>query len=151
MLDLGLRNQWTFPEATTGFEMMSEEQSQKFHTDNVSLPPSLDSRELKQWWQLRNVTYKVNSCCFKIYCTYSSCSVHEMLAFFRELNSKRLDQSSGKEKESCCLVFMSSTKHEIGYYHVVVMEWWQRNAQNTVLQMLSCFFVVLLDVAVVFA
>ena len=32
---------------------------------------------------------------------------------FSELNSKRLYQSSGKEKESSCLVFTFSTKHEI--------------------------------------
>ena len=36
-----------------------------------------------------------------------------MLAFFLELSSKRLYQSSGKEKESRCLVFTSSTKREI--------------------------------------
>ena len=33
--------------------------------------------------------------------------------FFWELNCKRLYQSSGKEKESRCLVFMSSTKRGI--------------------------------------
>ena len=41
---------------------------------------------------------------------------------FLELNSKRLNQSSGKEEESRCLVFMSSTKHEIGHFHVVVVQ-----------------------------
>ena len=50
------------------------------------------------------------------------CSIHQMLAFFLELNSKRLYQSSGKEKESRCLVFTSSTRREIEYYHVVVMQ-----------------------------
>ena len=40
---------------------------------------------------------------------------------FLELNSKRLYQSSGKEEESRCFVFMSSTKHEIGHFHVVVV------------------------------
>ena len=42
--------------------------------------------------------------------------------FFLELNSKRLYRSSGKEKESCCLVLMSSAKHEIKYYHIVVVQ-----------------------------
>ena len=42
--------------------------------------------------------------------------------FFLELNSKRLYRSSGKEKESCCLVVMSSAKHEMKYYHIVVMQ-----------------------------
>jgi len=39
---------------------------------------------------------------------------------FLELNSKGLYQSSGKEKESCCLVFPSSTKREFRHFHVVV-------------------------------
>ena len=40
---------------------------------------------------------------------------------FLELNSKRLYQSSGKEKESRCLVFTSSTKREIRHYYVAVV------------------------------
>ena len=40
---------------------------------------------------------------------------------FLVLNSKGLYQSSGKEKESCCLVFPSSTKCEIRHFHVVVV------------------------------
>ena len=39
---------------------------------------------------------------------------------FLELNSKRLCESSGKEKESCCLGFMSSTKREFRHFHLVV-------------------------------
>ena len=43
--------------------------------------------------------------------------------FFLDLNSKKLNQSSGKEKESRCLVFKSSTKREITkYFQVVVMQ-----------------------------
>ena len=49
---------------------------------------------------------------------------------FLELNSKRLYQSSGKEKESCCLVFTSSTKREIWHFHVVVVQRRQRNVQK---------------------
>ena len=41
-----------------------------------------------------------------------------MVANFLELNSKGLHQSSGKEKESCCLLFPSSTKCEIGQFHI---------------------------------
>ena len=50
-----------------------------------------------------------------------SCSIRETLAFFLELNSKRLYRSSVKEKQSGCLVFTSSTKREIRYFHVVVV------------------------------
>ena len=42
--------------------------------------------------------------------------------FFLELNSKRLYQSLGKEKESRRLAFMSSTKREIRHFHVVVVQ-----------------------------
>ena len=37
-----------------------------------------------------------------------------MLAIFWELSSEGLYQSSRKEKESCCPVFPSSTKRELG-------------------------------------
>ena len=38
------------------------------------------------------------------------------------MNSKGLHQSSEKEKEGHCLVFMASTKHEIRQFHVIVMQ-----------------------------
>ena len=41
---------------------------------------------------------------------------------FLELNSKILHQSSGKEKESRCLVFTSSEKRKIRHFHVVVVQ-----------------------------
>ena len=41
---------------------------------------------------------------------------------FLEMNSKRLFRSSGKEKESCCLVFTFSTKHEIRHFQVLVLK-----------------------------
>ena len=42
--------------------------------------------------------------------------------FFFELNSKILNRSSGKEKESRCLLFTSSIKREIMHFHVVVVQ-----------------------------
>ena len=59
---------------------------------------------------------------------------------FLELNSKGLHQSSGKEKESCCLLFPSSTKREIRYFHVVVVQRRQRNVQKSVMHVQSCCF-----------
>ena len=59
---------------------------------------------------------------------------------FLELNSKGLYQSSGKEKESCCLVFPSSTKREIRHFHVVVVQRRLRNVQKSVMQVQSCCF-----------
>ena len=47
--------------------------------------------------------------------------------FSLQLNSKRLHWSSGKEKESRCLVFSSSIKREIRHFHVLVVQWRLRN------------------------
>ena len=41
---------------------------------------------------------------------------------FLELNSKGLHQSSGKEKESFCLLFPSSTKREIRQFRATTVE-----------------------------
>ena len=57
-----------------------------------------------------------------------------------KLNSKGLYQSSGKEKESCCLVFPSSTKREIRHFHVVVVQRRLRNVQKSVMHVQSCCF-----------
>ena len=67
-------------------------------------------------------------------------SIRQMLAILLELNSKGLQQSSGREKESCCLLFPSSTKREIRQFHVVVVQWRQRNVQKSVLHVQSCCF-----------
>ena len=58
---------------------------------------------------------------------------------FLEVNSKRLNRSLGKEKESRCLVFTFSTKREIKHFHVVV-QWRQRNIQKSVMHVQSCCF-----------
>ena len=63
------------------------------------------------------------------------CLICQMLAIFLELNSKGLYQSSGKEKESCCLVFPSLTKREIRHFHAVVVQWQQRNVQKSMMHM----------------
>ena len=43
-----------------------------------------------------------------------------------------------KKKESRCLVFTSSTKREIKYFHVVVVQRRQRNVQKSVMHVQSC-------------
>ena len=60
---------------------------------------------------------------------------------FLELNSKGLCQSSRKGKESCCVVFRSSTRREICYFHVVVVQLRLRNVQKSVIQVQSCCYV----------
>ena len=71
-----------------------------------------------------NVTLKVSLRYFKLCRAYYSPSrlIRQMLAIFLELNSKVLHQISGKEKESCCLVFPSSTNRQIGHFHAVVVQ-----------------------------
>ena len=88
---------------------------------------------------LRETSLK-KSRCFKLYRAYSISSNSPMLAnfFFLTLNSNGLCQNSGKEKESRCLVFTSSKKREIRYFHVVVVQWRQRNVQKSVMHVQSC-------------
>ena len=59
--------------------------------------------------------------------------IPQMLENFSvQLNSEGLYQSSGREKESCCLVFPSSTKREIRHFHVVAVQRRLRNVQKGV-------------------
>jgi len=57
---------------------------------------------------------------------------------FLELNSNGLYQNLGKGKESCCLVFPSSTKREIRHFKVVVVKRWLRHLQKSVMHVLFC-------------
>ena len=78
---------------------------------------------------------------------------------FLEFNSKRLYQSSGKEKESRCLVFMSSRNVNFWHFLVVVMQRRQKmyKKRDARAKLLFCeykpiaFFAVLVAVAVVVA
>ena len=57
-----------------------------------------------------------------------------------QLNCKGLHQSSGREKENCCLLFPSSTKREIRPFHVAVVQLRHRNVQKSVMHVQSCCF-----------
>ena len=76
-----------------------------------------------------NVTLKMNSRCFKLYRAYYISIKSSNVGHVLELNSKRLFRSSGKEKERR-VVITSSTKREIWYVHVVVVQCRQRNMQT---------------------
>ena len=45
-----------------------------------------------------------------------------------------------RERKFCCCLFTPSIKHEISHFHVVLMQWWQRNVQKTVMQEQICCF-----------
>ena len=70
----------------------------------------------------------------------ASRSFRQCWQIFLELNSKRLCQSSGKENDSGGLTFTSSNKSELRHYHVVVVQWQQRNVQKSVMHGKSCSF-----------
>ena len=93
-------------------------------------PPSLGSYSLSNDNSdyFENVTLKVNLRCLNLIALIPSRSIRQTLA--TTLNSKGLYQSSGKENESCCLVFPSSTKREIRHFHVVVVQRRLRNVQK---------------------
>ena len=84
--------------------------------------------------------HKLNLHCLRLNRAYSILFNSSMLANVLKLNSKGLHQSSGKEKESCCLLFPSSTKREIRQFHVVVVQRRQRNVQKSVMHVQSCCF-----------
>ena len=69
--------------------------------------------------------------------------IRQMLVNCFGVDSKGLYQRSGKEKESCCLVFPSSTKREIGHIHVVVVQRRQRNVHKSVMHVQNCGFATL--------
>ena len=60
--------------------------------------------------------------------------------FKSKYSDKRAGPSQQTEKESCCLVFPSSTKREIRHYHVVVVQRRLRNVQKSVMPVQSCCF-----------
>ena len=76
--------------------------------------------------------------------------IHQIWQFFLELNSKRLYQSSENEEESRYLVFTSSRKRKIRHFHVVVVQWRQRNVQKSAMHVPSYFFLIDLNLYIVF-
>ena len=119
-------------------------------------------RELRQqrWRRLRKSHSKNEFALLQaLSCSFQLVRFVKCWEIFLELNSKRLYRSSGKEKESRCLVFTSSTNRKIKHFHVVVVQRRQRNVQESVMHLQSCsfanqtycFFAVLVAVAVVVA
>ena len=87
-----------------------------------------------------NVTYKVKSRCFKLYRAYSiSFNSSNVGKFFWSWILKDCIKVYEKKKESCCLVFPSSTKRAIRHFHVVVVQRRLRNVQKSVMRMQSCY------------
>ena len=102
-----------------------------------------------------NVTYKKNFRCFKLYLVYSVSFNSSNVGKFFWSWILRLYRGSRKEIENRCPMSTSSTKREIRHFHVVVVQWRQRNVQKSVMYLQSCCFaslnLLLVDVTVVFA
>ena len=82
----------------------------------------------------------MNLRCLKLnrayYISFNSSNVGNVFG----VESKGLHQSSGKEKEGCCIFVPFLDKHEIRQFHVVVVERRQRNVQKGVMRVESCCF-----------
>ena len=66
----------------------------------------------------------------------------QMLAKFSGLNPKGPYLSLEKERETFCVVFTYSVKqvHEIGKFHLPVVQRWLKNVQKSVMHVQSCCF-----------
>ena len=78
-----------------------------------------------------NVAWKVNSHFFSLYQMRANPSGAEFLS--------TIYPSSRERKFSHCL-FKSFTKREIRHFHVVVLQWRQKNVQPSVMHVQSCCF-----------
>ena len=92
-------------------------------------------RELKQQRQWRLQKHHLTSLGYSI-------SFSQTLANFSGVEfQKELYRRWRKFEESRSLVFTSSKKREISHFHVVVVQWWQKNVPKIVMHVQSCCFV----------
>ena len=107
-----------------------------------------------KWWQVswkgplrsedrdgsKNVAQKLNSRSINLNRDYSNSNGFvKCRRTFLELNS--LEPCPSSEREFCRPLYTSSIKREIRHFHVVVVQWRQRNVQKT---LCTCKVVVLL-------
>ena len=103
----------------------------------------IENREIKQQQrrQLRERHFKKGSRAASNFITLiPSRLIRKILANFLVVEFWRLYQSSGKETESRCLVFASSTEREIRHFRVVVVQ--QRRQRNVQKAWCTCKVVV---------
>ena len=113
-----------------------------FCLDRVD-PAGRANRELKQQRRLRLRKRQLKgefTLLQTLSCIFHLVQFVKCYQFFLELNSKRLYRSFTNEKQISCLVFMFSTKREIRQFHVVVVQWRQRNVQKSGMHVQSCCF-----------
>ena len=91
-----------------------------------------------------NVTQKVNLCCFKLHLSYSSSfnlwNVGDFFFFFRNWILKDCDLVHKKKKKVIVLSVHVLHKREIRKFHIVIVQWRQRNVQKSVMHVQNCCF-----------
>ena len=92
-------------------------------------------------WQPRKRRRKSEYTFFSLYRDYSNSltlsNASELVWSWMSINHIQVYKE--KQKFRHCL-FTSSTKREIGHYHLVVVQWRQRNVQKSVMHVQSCCF-----------
>ena len=83
----------------------------------------------------------MNLRCLKLYRAYSiSFNYSNAGKVFWSWILKDCIKVQKRKTESCCLLFPSSTKRELGPFHVIVVQRRQRNVQKGVMHVQSCCF-----------
>ena len=104
--------------------------------------PTLISGSLKQQPGRRQwKRWTMKSRCLKLYRAYSSSfNSSNVGKCFWSWILKDWIEVQKKTEGSRCLVSMSSTKREIRHFHVVLVQWQQRNVQKGGMHVQSCCF-----------
>ena len=136
-----------FIDQGSGFWQLSERLWSWEQTTHQHQDPSvqqLHNRELKQRWQRRlrkrhlksefTLPQSLSRLIHLVQCV-------ECFNHFSRVESLKTVSKCRKRKQSRCLVFKSSTKHEIRHFHVKVVQRRQRNVQKSMMHVQSCCFV----------
>ena len=111
----------------------------KLSFQNTVYPKTKDAFPKIQAW-----AWKVNSHFFSLYRDYSNSltlsNASELFWSWISINHIQVHE----ENEFCHCLFTSFTKREIRHFHVVVVQWRQRNIQKSVMHMQRCRFALLL-------
>ena len=102
---------------------------------------SLGSFSIDDGDSTKNVTFKMNLCFFKLCRVYSNwLKMSNVGKFPWSWNLGEPHSSLERERKICHRLFTSSITHAIRHFHVVVMQWQQRNVQKSMIHVQICSF-----------
>ena len=87
-----------------------------------------------------NITLKIISHFFKLCRVYSSCWKYQMLVNFPVVDLLGTALKFRRDRKICRDVFESYIKRPVRDFHVVVVQWRQRNVEESVMHVQSCCF-----------